>query len=73
MFRTKIDLLLASSVDVRFWTYELLQIAEAYPTVRRAVAALAAAYQSYILSNDGEDTQEQFVIQYYGESLSSLR
>ncbi|KAI8716456.1 hypothetical protein NCS52_00939500 [Fusarium sp. LHS14.1] len=53
MFRTKIAMSIASSLDLGFWTDDLLRMAEAYTTVQHAVAALATAYCSSIFYENG--------------------
>ncbi|RSL74740.1 hypothetical protein CEP53_000005 [Fusarium sp. AF-6] len=74
MFRTEIATSIASIFDLEFWTHDLLQTAEAYQTVQHAVAALATAYHSSILSENGCKTQErQFILTQYNKSMSSLQ
>lgn len=73
MYRTQIANLLASAFDLKFWTYDLLQTAEAFHTVRHAVAALAAAYHTFIVNSHGDlGSQRHFVLDQYNKSISSL-
>ncbi|KAL6407239.1 uncharacterized protein AUP68_10068 [Ilyonectria robusta] len=72
MFRTKIAISIASVVDAGFWTYDLLQTAEAYQTVQHAVAALATAYHASILSSHGDQMERQFILTQYNKSINSL-
>lgn len=72
MFRTKIAISIASGVDAGFWTYDLLQTAEAYQTVQHAVAALAVAYHASILSSHGDQMERQFILTQYNKSINSL-
>lgn len=72
MFRTKIAISIASVVDAGFWTYDLLQTAEAYQTVQHAVAAPAAAYHASILSSHGDQMERQFILTQYNKSINSL-
>lgn len=74
MFRTKIATSIASSLDLGFWTHDLLQTAEAYRTVQHAVVALATAYNSSILSQNGCKTEDsQFILTQYNKSITSLQ
>lgn len=74
MFRTKIAMSIASSLDLGFWTDDLLRMAEAYTTVQHAVAALATAYCSSILYENGCQTKErQFILTQYNKSISALQ
>ncbi|KAF5007881.1 hypothetical protein FDECE_5796 [Fusarium decemcellulare] len=74
MFRTKIALSIASAADVGFWTCDILQTAEAYKTVQHAVAALAAAYHSSILSDSGDRMERQhFALTQYNKAISLLQ
>ncbi|KAF4461049.1 Transcriptional regulatory moc3 [Fusarium albosuccineum] len=74
MFRTKIALSIASAADVGFWTYDILQTAEAFKTVQHAVAALAAAYHSSILSDGGDRMERQhFALTQYNKAISLLQ
>ncbi|KAL2678842.1 hypothetical protein Neosp_009594 [[Neocosmospora] mangrovei] len=74
IFRTKIAMSIASSLDLGFWTDDLLRMAEAYTTVQHAVAALATAYCSSILYENGYRMKErQFILTQYNKSISALQ
>ncbi|KAJ5097962.1 hypothetical protein N7532_004963 [Penicillium argentinense] len=73
MFRTKIASLIATSFDISFWAYGLLQIADAFKTVQNAVVVLVAAYQTHILESDANPAQCQSVLTQYNKSINSLR
>ncbi|KAL4864877.1 hypothetical protein BDV12DRAFT_200692 [Aspergillus spectabilis] len=72
-FYTVIAPSIVSAFDVDFWTYDLLQAAKEFKTVQFAVAALAAAYESCILSTTSSFAQRQFVLTQYTKSINSLR
>ncbi|KAJ3460567.1 hypothetical protein MRS44_011434 [Fusarium solani] len=74
IFRTKVAMSIASSLDFGFWAHDLLQTAETYRTVQHAVVALATAYRSSILIEHGSRTQErQFILTQYNKSITSLQ
>lgn len=64
---------MASSFDLDFWTYDILQAAEAHAPARHAVAALASAYQRSIISDVDSVISEQFILGHYKRALVLLR
>jgi hypothetical protein len=72
MFRTEVCILIASAFDHDFWTYYLLQIADAYLPIRHATAALAVAYEKSIISISSNGTSDSFVPAQYNKAIHCL-